>query len=297
MKLLTTLFIAVLLCLNTVQAQTDMVFKTRNGKRFYVLVHGSMQNDAPSEFVKIMGVKGARRNITIIFEDAALGFVNYSVPTQQATEMHFMVRGNGRGQQIIVPDGVYDCGSVSVPANAIVLDYHPRAVDVQEGLATLPNAPVAPNLPTTGPVTQPDPHNHPHDHPHAEPHPQDPISNFEPAPLPEAPPVYVPGYNGPIGCEVPMHNADFNNARNSVSSKDFESTKLTVAKQIVGANCVTAAQVRSMMSEFSFENTRLTFAKYAYHRTYDVGNYFKVNDAFDFESSVSELSRYISGHH
>lgn len=289
MKLFTTLFLALFLCLNAVQAQTDMVFKTRNGQRFFVLLHGSMQNDQAAEYVKVVGVKGARRNVTIIFEDAALGFVNYSVPTQQATEMHFLVRGNGRGQQIIVPEGSYACGSVPVPANATVLNYHPQAVDVQQGLATLPN--VGPNTPAPTPVQvhPTTPHTHPHPTPNPEPIHELPFEPAQPAPV-----VYVPGYNGPIGCEVPMGNADFNSARNSVASKSFESTKLTVAKQIVSANCLTSAQVRAMLNEFSFDNTKITFAKYAYHRTYDLGNYFKVNDVFDFESSAAELARYIS---
>ncbi|MBK9515283.1 MAG: DUF4476 domain-containing protein, partial [Flavobacteriales bacterium] len=44
---------------------------------------------------------------------------------------------------------------------------------------------------------------------------------------------------------------------------------------------------------FSFEDSKLDFAKYAYDRTYDIGNYFKVNDAFTFESSMDELNEFI----
>jgi hypothetical protein len=47
------------------------------------------------------------------------------------------------------------------------------------------------------------------------------------------------------------------------------------------------------MSLFNFESSRLEFAKFAYGYTYDLGNYFIVNDAFNFESSISELDRYI----
>ena len=41
------------------------------------------------------------------------------------------------------------------------------------------------------------------------------------------------------------------------------------------------------------ESTKLEFAKYAYKRTYDIENYYKVNDAFTFESSIEELDAYI----
>lgn len=104
------------------------------------------------------------------------------------------------------------------------------------------------------------------------------------------------GYNGPIGCNWPMEEAQFQDARSSVATKDFEDSKLTVAKQITGSNCLTAAQVRDMMGAFDFEDSKLEFAKFAYGRTFDIGNYYKLNDAFDFESSIDELNQYINGH-
>lgn len=119
-----------------------------------------------------------------------------------------------------------------------------------------------------------------------------------PAPAPAPPPaqvVYVVGYNGPIGCPVPMAPNDFQAFKQSVQSKDFENTKLTIAKQVIQNNCLTADQVRETMGLFDFENTKLDFAKFAYDRTYDRANYFKVNDAFEFESSVDDLNRYIGG--
>jgi hypothetical protein len=108
--------------------------------------------------------------------------------------------------------------------------------------------------------------------------------------------VYVPGYGGPIGCPIPMDPGSFNNAKNSINSKSFEESKLTMAKQIIGSNCLTSAQVREIMMLFSFEGTRLDFAKFAYGRTYDIGNYYMVNDAFTFETSIDELNDYINGY-
>ncbi|MBL4585948.1 MAG: DUF4476 domain-containing protein [Flavobacteriales bacterium] len=105
----------------------------------------------------------------------------------------------------------------------------------------------------------------------------------------------MPGYGGAIGCNWPMEDAQFADAKRSVSSKDFEDSKLTVAKQITGANCLTASQVREMMTVFDFEDSKLQYAKFAYGQTYDLGNYYKLNDAFDFESSIDELNAYING--
>jgi len=116
----------------------------------------------------------------------------------------------------------------------------------------------------------------------------------EVSPAPPAPPAYVlPGYNGPVGCPYPMSNSDFNNAKKSISSKTFEDSKLTIAKQITSANCLLANQVREVMSLFSFEDSKLEFAKHAYPNTFDIGNYYKVNDAFTFEMTIDELNKFI----
>jgi hypothetical protein len=105
---------------------------------------------------------------------------------------------------------------------------------------------------------------------------------------------FMSGYNGPEGCNGwPMKDVDFASAKTSISSKSFEDSKLTTAKQVANSNCLTADQVKQIMKLFSFEDSKLDFAKYAYTHTFDVGNYFKVNDAFEFESSIDELNNAI----
>ncbi len=105
--------------------------------------------------------------------------------------------------------------------------------------------------------------------------------------------VYVEGYNGEVGCAAPMNDSEFGSAKKSVGSKTFSDSKMTVAKQVTRANCLTAKQVKEITMLFDFESDRLDYAKYAYDYTYDKGNYYKVNDAFDFESSIEELNEHI----
>lgn len=113
---------------------------------------------------------------------------------------------------------------------------------------------------------------------------------------PAQPNHYVmPGYNGPIGCPWPMSSDQFADALRSVSSKSFDDEKATIAKQITGSNCLTTDQAKAMMMELSFDSAKLEYAKFAYDKTYDIGNYYKLNDAFDFSSSVDELNEYING--
>lgn len=104
----------------------------------------------------------------------------------------------------------------------------------------------------------------------------------------------VPGYNGPVGCGgYLMSDAAFAKAKQTVENQSFADDKLTVAKQIANSQCLTTAQVAEMMSLFSFEDSKIEWAKTAYNRTYDVGNYWMLNDHFTFSSSVDELNKFI----
>lgn len=109
--------------------------------------------------------------------------------------------------------------------------------------------------------------------------------------------VYVlPGYDGYYGCPYPMDNTDFQMAKRSIESKSFSDSKITLAKQVLDNNCLLTSQVYELVGLFDFEDDKLEIAKYAYGSTLDVGNYFRVNDAFDFESSIEELDAYIIGY-
>ena len=108
------------------------------------------------------------------------------------------------------------------------------------------------------------------------------------------PPVYhMPGYSGPVGCAMPMGAGEFSDAQTSISGKGFEESKMTLAKQIGGGHCFSVEQVKSIMGLFSFEDSKLDFAKFAYDHVHDIGNYYKVNDVFSFESSIDALDQFI----
>ncbi|MEW6469312.1 MAG: DUF4476 domain-containing protein [Bacteroidota bacterium] len=85
----------------------------------------------------------------------------------------------------------------------------------------------------------------------------------------------------------------FNQLKMAITSKSFDSSKLQVAKQAIGSNYLTAGQVSELMELLTFESSRLELAKFAYNRTIDKQNYYLVNNAFQFESSVWELNQYI----
>jgi hypothetical protein len=106
----------------------------------------------------------------------------------------------------------------------------------------------------------------------------------------------LPGYNGVYGCPYPMSGPDFESAKKSIASKSFDDSRLTIAKQIIGSNCLLCSQIKELMEIMSFEATKLELAKFAWHHNLDRGNYYKLNDAFDFETSIDELNQYTSTH-
>jgi hypothetical protein len=116
------------------------------------------------------------------------------------------------------------------------------------------------------------------------------------APVQQQTHYVMPGYGGPIGCPWPMQQQDFNAAKSTIAGKSFEDTKLTIAQQVFNSNCMTSAQVTEILGLFTFEDSKIDFAKFAYGRTYDIGNYYLVNNAFTFESSIDDLNDYISSY-
>lgn len=94
-------------------------------------------------------------------------------------------------------------------------------------------------------------------------------------------------------CTKPISASEFNSVKSSIESKNFEESKIKIAKQVIDANCLSTDQVKQIMLMFNFEETRLDLAKYAYVHTFDPNNYYKLNDAFTFETSIDDLDAYI----
>jgi len=123
---------------------------------------------------------------------------------------------------------------------------------------------------------------------------QEPAPAPKPAPRPAAKPAPAPAPAQPVGrCASSMATASFSKAKENISSNSFEDSKMTVAKQVTKANCMTAAQIAEVMGLFSFEESKLQYAKYAYDFCYNQGDYYEVNSAFTFESSIEDLNQYL----
>ena len=321
MKKITLLLFSVVAMLQAFAQKGNLILFAEEGERFYVVMNGVKQNTTLQTNVAVRGMPEGLYIVKIIFEDKSLGAVNDKINVMAGFERTFNIKKkkNNAGEMIYVTrllsQNPIPVDMQEPVAEQQVVVYQPIAVPV-DGATTVTQTTTtrttnggdnvnmnmnvggvgmgvnintigmdmggvsSTTTTTTTRTTSSSTMTN---------------SNYD-QPVQQQPAVvYVPGYNGPIGCPMPMSIADFQSAKASIASKSFEETKLQIAKQIVGANCCTAAQVREIMKMFSFEQSKLDFAKFAYKYTYDQKNYYKVNDAFEFESSTTELNSFITG--
>lgn len=316
MKKIISVF-TLLLLIAVAHAQTsNVIVFTENGERFSVILNGLRQNEKPETNVKITGLNANFYKMKVIFVDATLGEKNFNLGFNEGMETSFVIKKNSKGEYILRP--ISETPVAEAPVNSptqTVVMYNPEGVQssqtVTQTTTTTNETPggnismgvnagdagahvnvnvtgfdnsmqtTATSSVTTTTVTQTT---------------TTTTNDFSapPPPPPPPPPSYLPGYNGPVGCPYPMNPADFSDLKNSIASKSFEDSKMTIAKQVLQNNCLFVSQVKDLMGQFTFEATKLDFAKYAYDFTYDIGNYFKVNDMFTFESSIDDLNSHIS---
>ncbi len=83
-----------------------------------------------------------------------------------------------------------------------------------------------------------------------------------------------------------------------INLRTFNNSRLTLAKQIIEQKeCLTAAQISRIVQTVDYEDSKLELAKFAWDFCVDKRNYYTVNNAFEYESSISELDAYIKGKH
>lgn len=333
MKKILTLFVIAFVSSMALTAQnSNLIFFNQDGDRFQVVLNGILQNADYQTNVRIPDVPMGSYKAKVIFENQKLPELDktiYLTPENGPQEISFNIKKNKKEEYVMrVLSMVPIAQAPPAPPTQTVVHYttvpaQPTQVVVSETTTTVTetstgvsdnvnvgmnvggvgmnvNVNVNDNMggvnstttttSTSTTVVSSSTHT------------STGVSTTEPSLEIVSDPVYVnepthynmPGYSGPIGCPWPMSETDYQSALNSINAKSFEDSKLTVAKQITNSNCLTSAQVKGIMQTFDFEDSRLEYAKYAYGRTYDIGNYYKVNDAFDFETSIEELNNHIS---
>jgi len=275
-------------CTSAYAQNSNLVVFSDMNEPFTVLMNDWRVNQMPQRNIKTTGIQPGRYQLRIVFNNPSIPQLLANFELQPNRELTYGVIQSSGGMRELTFINEFTLGYHPIPTTQ-QFSFVYQGSNVMPADVTYPN-PVPADVPVTNPVPVPVPVTTTttvqetlvvvHDHP-----------NVTPAP-PAGP---LPGYNGPVGCQQVMEPSDFRQAKQSIESKSFSSSKMTLAKQIARSNCLLTSQVRDIMDLFDYETDRLNFAKFAYDFTYDQGNYFKVNDAFDFESSIRSLEEFLEG--
>lgn len=330
MTRLFSLVVSALVSLAAFTQTSDLVIFSDDGTKFTLIIDGEVKNEAPATRVVATGIRTGTPVLMLKFEDAAIAPLKQTGYMDMGQEYTMMLTTNKKGARVLRMTGQAEVGTaakteptkptppptfvedapggttvtheVGMPGDEVIT----TTTVIEEGDPGLDGENVNINMGvngvnfnmsvnaggTTGSSTTSTTRTTTTTTTTRTSAPAKPIIDTKPKPT--EPAVYsMPGYSGRVGCGWPMSATEFADVKKSIGSKSFEDSKMTLAKQVGGNRCFTVEQVKELMTLFSFEDSKLEIAKYAYDRTFDIDNYYKVNDAFTFESSIDDLNNHI----
>ena len=295
-----------------IQPTANLTIFSEDGYKFYLILNGERQNNAPETNIRVEELVNPYYSAKIIFEDKTMGEISKSALMLTDADgvyqdVTYKIKKDKNGKMLlryfssipVVPNmpppsrpqgvPVYQFGA---PSHAPIIINNNNVVtqtttQTTTGVGTTNsvgvnvggmgvginvniNEPtINQNVTTTQTVTT--------------------TTTGRPAGQPDPKPYYSGGCQG-----YPMNGNDFLSAQEAIKDGSFEDTKLTTAKQIADANCLSTDQIASICSLFSFEDSKLNFSKYAYKRCLDRQNYYKLNKVFSFDSSETDLSKFVA---
>lgn len=313
-KIISILAFCFLTVISIAQSGSNLVVFSEDGYKFYLILNGIRQNELAQTNVRVMGLNQPYYSTVIIFEDKSHASIDkknvyvVDVADNSFMEVTYKIKKNSKGQDILR----YFSGvpiAQAMPQNPQVIEYNYNTTPMPQINTTIVTQQVT-TTSTNGNNTN--------------------VSvgtngmgvginmnvNVNEPVYNETTTTTTTSYNSTTSTNAnintstnnnnynnnqqqnnnncngnyAMSSSNFSAAKSTISKQSFDETKLSTAKQVISSNCLTAAQIKEIMLLFSFEETRLTLAKEAHSRCVDKNNYFLLNDAFNFSSSVEELN-------
>ncbi len=293
------------------QTTSNLIIFSENGEKFTVSVDGEIKNSAPQSNVKIQGLTGDIHRVKVNFEDKSLGSVNQNIMLESGLEQKAMIVFTKKGTYAIRTFGEPTAITASAPSPPT----QPTPVDPQPATPLPPSSvspPPAPETPAprssevfsidvnvngnaVGMQVKMDDDAGVHaaiaeESPEYE---TTQTNTTRKERQSETMPSEKPSRVEVVDECTAMAGGDFAEAVKSINSKSFEDSKITTANQVLKSSCLSVDQIKKVMELMTYEESKINFAKAAYHRCPDRQNYWKLNDAFTFESSIDELNEYI----
>ena len=274
----------------------SVTFESERGERFWVYVNGKQQNHHPESFIQVDGLYADwDYNIRIVMENKRRSEMSTVMRLHHGNNNYSLNCNSRSGQINLNPKhgnpphpqngnhGQHGNHNQQPPHG----QYPPNGQYPPQGGNFPPQGQYPPqgNFPPQGqypPQGQFPPQGGHHDH-------------HNPPQNPNQPPQVIVVEQTPAEPVImPCSEEDFIEAKRTIEKADFEQTKLTIAKQIVASELMTANQLAEIARLFDFEQTKLEFLKYAYQYCFDKNKYYLVNNVFEFSSSVDQLNKYIN---
>lgn len=275
---------------------------SENGDKFTLSIDGVQINDEPAANVRATDLKGDFFRIGVQFEDKAMGQVNQGFAINPGMEQKAMITLKKNGKYAIRPSGqafTYKPEAPDEAAPAPSPELTKKSTATTEAPSTKVSTTTTHSAERTGESVSMDVDmmgtkvgvsikvddgmsGGTTTTTTEESYETEMTTTVEEAPTEEAAP----------SCSE-MASGDFKEVLTSLNSKTFSDSKMTQAKQVLRGNCMSAEQIRTVMGTFTYEDDKLEFAKSAYDRCADPQNYWKLNDAFDYEMTIDELNEYL----
>lgn len=95
-------------------------------------------------------------------------------------------------------------------------------------------------------------------------------------------------------CRDILRGPEFERFYLAVANRSFDDSKMALAKQVLRHSTIYAEDLKSLMKLLNFESNKIELAKFMYQQVCDRRNFYMVYDAFSFESSIREMDRFIN---
>ena len=91
-----------------------------------------------------------------------------------------------------------------------------------------------------------------------------------------------------------MESTAFGMARDMIAGMETGEMRLSAARSIIKNNCLATDQVVEICKLLTLEPLKLSFAKEAYTRTVDAGNYYKLYNVLTTDDAKKALNEYMN---
>ena len=106
--------------------------------------------------------------------------------------------------------------------------------------------------------------------------------------------IDYPALNPKITCGEALNDSEVEAIKSQLLKQTLDKKRVLIAKLAINEYCLSANQIRDVLSLFTMDKYKLDVAKFAYGHCVDRINYGRVKDAFSMTGTKALLDNYIN---